>query len=218
MPKQALLLLLLLSCGKITGGSGGSSTDKDTGVPWWESAPGDADGDGYTVSDGDCDDTRADVNPGVRKDTCDGVDQDCDGRVDEDFDGDDWEPNDNEAAYLGQFSNDTEALLLAYLPDTDDVDFFAFEVQEDSLDWFDVEVWLYNTPEDARFVMDLYRWEEEWVLLGSDTANGRGNVGFIDFGGSTGWDDSGTYLVGVYAEKGGSCAEPYTLQFSFGGW
>lgn len=45
--------------------------------------PVDADGDGFSVDAGDCDDTRADVAPGA-EDTCDGVDQDCDGDVDED--------------------------------------------------------------------------------------------------------------------------------------
>ncbi len=40
---------------------------------------GDADGDGYAVSDGDCDDGRADVHPGAAEVCEDGIDQDCDG-------------------------------------------------------------------------------------------------------------------------------------------
>ena len=43
----------------------------------------DADGDGYTVEEGDCDDGRASVYPGATE-TCDGVDDDCDGTVDVD--------------------------------------------------------------------------------------------------------------------------------------
>ncbi len=43
----------------------------------------DADGDGFSVSDGDCNDDDPNVNPGVA-DTCNGIDDDCDSEVDED--------------------------------------------------------------------------------------------------------------------------------------
>jgi MYXO-CTERM domain-containing protein len=39
----------------------------------------DADGDGYTIAEGDCDDTDPTVNPGADDDTGDDIDQDCDG-------------------------------------------------------------------------------------------------------------------------------------------
>ena len=44
----------------------------------------DLDGDGYALSDGDCDDLDPTANPGAREFWYDGVDQDCDG-------GDDWD-------------------------------------------------------------------------------------------------------------------------------
>jgi hypothetical protein len=48
----------------------------------------DADQDGYTTCDGDCDDRAAQANPGALGDPfCDGVDEDCDGDADEDFGG-----------------------------------------------------------------------------------------------------------------------------------
>ena len=51
----------------------------------------DADGDGVTVGDGDCDDEDAAVHPG-RPDACNGQDDNCNGVIDEghsDVDGDD---------------------------------------------------------------------------------------------------------------------------------
>ncbi len=43
----------------------------------------DEDGDGFTLEDGDCDDTDYQVNPAWPEDPYDGKDNDCDGRVDE---------------------------------------------------------------------------------------------------------------------------------------
>jgi hypothetical protein len=59
------------------GGEGPDPTD-DTGEP----DPVDADGDGYTVQSGDCDDANAVINP-AGQERCDelGVDEDCDGLV-----------------------------------------------------------------------------------------------------------------------------------------
>ncbi|MBI4606304.1 MAG: putative metal-binding motif-containing protein [Planctomycetes bacterium] len=44
----------------------------------------DEDRDGFRTCDGDCDDSRPDVNPGVQRDPVDGLDNDCDGTTDED--------------------------------------------------------------------------------------------------------------------------------------
>ena len=43
----------------------------------------DADNDGYSENQGDCDDTNATVYPGATEDESDGIDNDCDGEVDE---------------------------------------------------------------------------------------------------------------------------------------
>jgi hypothetical protein len=43
----------------------------------------DTDGDGYTVSEGDCDDTNAGMHPGAPEICVDGKDNDCDGETDE---------------------------------------------------------------------------------------------------------------------------------------
>jgi len=43
----------------------------------------DADNDGFSENQGDCDDTNATVYPGATEDETDGIDNDCDGEVDE---------------------------------------------------------------------------------------------------------------------------------------
>ncbi len=48
----------------------------------------DSDGDGYKPSDGDCDNSNAEVHPGAQETWYDGIDGDCDGSDDYDQDGD----------------------------------------------------------------------------------------------------------------------------------
>ena len=59
--------------------SGDSAGGLDTYTP-----PADGDGDGWTTTDGDCDDANADVYP-TRDEDCNGVDDNCNGVVDEGF-------------------------------------------------------------------------------------------------------------------------------------
>ncbi len=88
----ALGSLLPLACGDKDAGDGddgttdGGSADggtADGGTDGGTSSP-DADMDGVTVADGDCDDSNPDIHPGQPED-CDGVDQNCNGIVDEGF-------------------------------------------------------------------------------------------------------------------------------------
>ncbi|NOY24345.1 MAG: hypothetical protein GXP62_00585, partial [Oligoflexia bacterium] len=44
----------------------------------------DADGDGFTEEEGDCDDNNAAISPGLAE-TCNGIDDNCDGNIDEGF-------------------------------------------------------------------------------------------------------------------------------------
>jgi len=59
--------------------------ESDEGSP---SLLGDADADGFTVEEGDCDDTDDSVYPGANDEPYDGVDADCDGESDFDADAD----------------------------------------------------------------------------------------------------------------------------------
>ena len=47
----------------------------------------DEDGDGFTIEEGDCDDTSPWVNPAMDEEPEDGIDNDCDGRTDEEWGG-----------------------------------------------------------------------------------------------------------------------------------
>jgi len=60
----------------------------------WDNPNPDVDGDGFSVADGDCDDSNPLVNPDATE-VADGIDNDCDGEIDEgsggdDLDGDGW--------------------------------------------------------------------------------------------------------------------------------
>ena len=68
------------------------TTDDDTAMPDDDSAwPVDADGDGWSVKDGDCDDGDAGVYPGAEEVPYDGIDQDCAGGDLTDVDGDGYD-------------------------------------------------------------------------------------------------------------------------------
>ena len=76
------LVLILAGC------SFGLSKDEDTAeLDTWRmpELSSDADGDGVTVDDGDCDDDNPDVRPGIAEE-CNGIDDNCNGIIDEGMD------------------------------------------------------------------------------------------------------------------------------------
>ncbi|MDP2309062.1 MAG: putative metal-binding motif-containing protein [Pseudomonadota bacterium] len=75
----ALLSLMLVACPPPADDKPATDdTSDDSGGDPFE----DEDGDGFLVSEGDCDDSDADINPGAAE-LCDDVDNDCDAEVDE---------------------------------------------------------------------------------------------------------------------------------------
>ena len=66
-------------------GSGDHGEGASFSFPLVPAATADVDGDGFSLLDGDCDDTTATIRP-FTTEVCDGVDNDCDGGVDEDGD------------------------------------------------------------------------------------------------------------------------------------
>ena len=92
------ILVALIGCGNPTGANDDDTNpalvdpDDDDNTPMDDddlsddddTAPVDLDGDGYSVDDGDCDDTDSSRNPGADE-LCSGIDEDCDGAIDEDI-------------------------------------------------------------------------------------------------------------------------------------
>lgn len=97
MSRRALALLpLLLGCAggddlhtPIKADTGDDGVDGGIGDGGGEADGGgtDEDGDGFTVEEGDCDDTDFRVNPAWPEEPDDAVDNDCDGRIDEQWRG-----------------------------------------------------------------------------------------------------------------------------------
>ncbi len=54
-----------------------------TGLALGQACPGDCDGDGWTVADGDCNDGNPDVHPGMAESCATEVDDDCDRLINE---------------------------------------------------------------------------------------------------------------------------------------
>jgi len=131
----------------------------------------DLDEDGYTISDGDCDDSRPNVNP-QRVEVCfDGVDNDCNGLIDEeggegsepyylDEDGDGFgsssdpvmacEPPSESHVFSGGDCNDGD---LEVNPDQPEVCNGIDDNCDDQIDDEDVNDFVYS-PEDAFYLYD----------------------------------------------------------------
>lgn len=205
---------ILEDSGLTTAGTSGTSTGTtspgtSTGTSTSTTDPllVDDDGDGYAESEGDCDDARPDVAPGLT-DGCDGVDADCDGAVDEGA-ADDWEPNDRAAPLeLGVLPYEASFEVVGNLHTDTDVDAFDFWTEDGWLDTFEIEVILENVPSGSVYRITLERLTPAFAELGSDY--GGGQLGVLWPGDSFG-DDTGDYRVVVEASSGAACDHDYLL-------
>ena len=193
--------------------AGGGDTGGEEATPWWDEVA-DNDGDGFS-SDEDCDDSDAATHP-EGQESCDGVDNDCDGVVDEDV------VEDEPDADLGTLSPKSEVFASQYLFPEADEDRYRFYIEDTYLDYFDIEVWLYQIPEDADYAIELYWIEDvdgvdQGLVAAADTVQ-RGGVEFLNYSGKTLLDDTGWYEIVVIAAEGASCAAPYQLQILTGSW
>jgi len=79
-----LVMGVAQAAGPATGSTGSTGSTGDTGSPSGDTGLSvDADQDGYSVVDGDCDDGDAEVNPGATEVCEDQIDNDCNGLYDD---------------------------------------------------------------------------------------------------------------------------------------
>ncbi len=221
------MLLTLLACASEPApfarpGLGENDTSyvpADTGTPWWHASLDDADDDGVSRTDGDCDELRADVHPGAQDDTCDGVDQDCDGFVDGGAQPDPYEPNDADATWLGDFGEEGETVVLGALFPEADVDAYGFAATDGDFSRFDLEAWAMDVPAGVDLALEL-AWVSttgaEEIVAGADDL-GVGGDEVLLWGGSAGTDDSGVYVLRVTGQ-GADCGQRYLLHLLVGSW
>ncbi len=191
----------------------------------------DADGDGYTPNEGDCDDDDAGTHPSVIE-VCDDIDNDCDGEINEDQ-GDSYEPNDTTAEDLGQMDGDGYCMyyvghvsgsadtqtISANIHAPDDVDLYSFETEDEWYDCLDesgygIQVSLTSIPSGHDYVLELYWVDGGYSLVASSDASGSSSES-VSHEGTYGWDsdtdDGGEYEIVVYSNSGYGCSDSYTL-------
>ena len=168
----------------------------------------DADGDGFYLEEGDCDDQDAQTHPGA-EDVCDGRDQDCDDEVDEDAAGDDFEPNDQTAAPLGSVTN-SSLTIEAWLTDEGDLDRYSFSHDDG---WYlgpDMEIRLNDLAANSDYALRLIGPGGDVLAEANDKTGGKAET--LNWTGEAWNNDSGTYTVEVFSVAGADCSREYTLE------
>jgi len=182
--------------------------DDDTG------SADDADGDGYTVEEGDCNDHDPTVNPG-EADVCDEEDNDCDALMNEDSQAyDQYEPDNDVDGYdLGDLTDSVDTVN-SFIHGPGDSDRWVFFVEDEYFDWFGIDIEL-SVPSGVDLALELLWIEDiDGIDQGLVAEADDGNQGIneaIEYGGTAGDDDTGIYEVVVIAESGFNCNVPYVL-------
>jgi len=193
----------------------------------------DADGDGWTPNEGDCDDNDSSTSPGASE-VCDDIDNDCDGEINEDL-GDGYEPNDSTPTdlgnmegdgycvyYLGYVSGSADTQIISgTIHNPDDIDTYSFETDDDWYDCLDqsgygIQIALENVPPGDDYALDLYWLSGGGALVASSDTAYNANE-YVTYEGSYGLssdtDDGGSFEVVVSPSSGSgfSCGDAYTL-------
>jgi hypothetical protein len=177
----------------------------------------DIDGDGVGYLE-DCDDENDLISPNLLDDVCDGIDNNCNDEIDEDWVGDSYEPNDEEAHWLGDLGNQ-ETIIQPYIyPETDN-DRFVFYAEDGFWPGFGVGVYVTGVSSTMDVVIELVfhgpQINTQTQLISTSNENGLGGSEEIEYGG--GWfssifsSDTGWYEVKIRSRHESSCTQGYTL-------
>ena len=158
--------------------------------------PIDEDNDGFSIENGDCNDSDPEIFPSHPDDTCDFIDNNCNRLIDENWQGDEQE--NGEAVFI---SSEEDTYLTGYIFPDHDIDQFILETQVPRT--FDIE------PRHLINIQIFAHIGETWVEL----IQGR-TTELFSFELYPDAMESSLYKVEIYSESG-DCSQPYEIQVGY---